>query len=138
MAHTYFTRASLHTPRSDLNALVLNYLIVEGYKPAAEAFAAESGLTTGVKLASIDDRMQIRDAIEKGRVDEAVERVNDLDPDVCPRLSALLFFLWRPVACMSVASPVDTVIFPWTRTAASSHHSQFHAQSICILKRTFT
>jgi hypothetical protein len=35
-----------------------------------------------VDIASIQDRMDIRRAVQSGNVDAAIERVNDLNPDV--------------------------------------------------------
>lgn len=31
----------------------------------------------------IQERMEIRESVEEGRVEEAVRRVNELDPEVC-------------------------------------------------------
>lgn len=60
----------------------MNYLMIEGYKDAAERFASESGLQPSIDLSSIEDRMVIRNAVQNGDIDEAIERVNDLDPEV--------------------------------------------------------
>ena len=60
----------------------MNYLVIEGYKDAAENFALETGLSPSVDLSSIQDRMDIRNAVQAGRIEEAIERVNDLDPEV--------------------------------------------------------
>ena len=49
----------------DLNTLILDYLLLEGFPDAAAEFARETGLPT-----------------EDGRVEEAVRRVNELDPEV--------------------------------------------------------
>lgn len=54
----------------------------QGYVDAARAFEKESGTTPGVDLASISDRMEIRAAVTAGDVDAAVEKVNDLNPEV--------------------------------------------------------
>lgn len=67
---------------SDLNKLVMNYLVIEGYKDAAEKFSNECGLEPNVDLESIQDRMNIRNAIQAGNIEEAIERVNDLNPEV--------------------------------------------------------
>lgn len=67
---------------SELNQIVLDYLIVEGYRDAAIEFAAEAGLTLRVDVEGIQERMLIRDALEAGRVDEAIRRVNELDSEV--------------------------------------------------------
>lgn len=61
----------------------MNYLVVEGYKDAAEQFSSESGLAPTVDLQSIQERMDIRHAIQSGDVDTAIDLVNDLNPEVC-------------------------------------------------------
>lgn len=68
--------------RSDLNALIYDYLVIEGFSDAAVEFARETGLPSEVDEASIRERMEIREAVEEGRVEEAVKRVNELDPEV--------------------------------------------------------
>ena len=60
----------------------MNYLIIEGYKDAAEKFCIEANVSPNVDLNTIQDRMNIRTAIESGKIEEAIERVNDLDPEV--------------------------------------------------------
>ena len=60
----------------------MNYLVIEGYKDAAEQFAQEAQLAPPVDLESIQDRMRIRQAVQCGGIEEAVERVNDLDAEV--------------------------------------------------------
>ena len=69
-------------PRSDLNRLVMDYLVIEGFKSAAEEFSREAGLTAPVDLESIESRMNIREALQRGDVTEAIARVNDLNPEV--------------------------------------------------------
>lgn len=66
----------------DLNRLVMNYLVIEGYKDAAEQFSLESGLEPTIDLESIQERMEIRHAIQSGDVDTAIELVNDVNPEV--------------------------------------------------------
>jgi hypothetical protein len=67
---------------SDLNKLIMNYFVIEGYKDAAETFSQECGLLPSIDVDSIQDRMNIRNAIQNGNVEEAIERVNDLNPEV--------------------------------------------------------
>lgn len=77
---------------SDLNKLIMNYLIIEGYKDAAEKFSQESGAKPPVNLESIQNRMVVRTAIQRGHIEEAIERVNDLNPEVT--LLLLPFLQW--------------------------------------------
>ncbi|KAK0563571.1 hypothetical protein OC844_002148 [Tilletia horrida] len=67
--------------KDDLNRLVMDYLVIEGYKDAAERFAAESGLSPQVDLESIENRMLIRNAIQRGDIENAIGKVNELDPE---------------------------------------------------------
>ena len=67
---------------SDLNALVFEYLLIEGFSEAAVEFARETGVPHDIDHAMIHERMEIREAVEDGRVEEAVRRVNELDPEV--------------------------------------------------------
>jgi hypothetical protein len=68
----------------------MNYLVIEGYKDAAEKFSKEAGLTPNVDLSSIQDRMDIRHAIQSGHIETAVERVNDLNPEVRASLPSVI------------------------------------------------
>ena len=65
----------------------MDYLIIEGYKSAAEEFSKEADLNSPVDFQSIEDRTSIRDAVQRGDVEEAIMRVNDLNPEV--RLASL-------------------------------------------------
>jgi hypothetical protein len=62
----------------------MDYLVIEGYKSAAEEFSQEANLTTPVDFESIETRMDIREALQRGDVEDAIIRVNDLNPDVSP------------------------------------------------------
>lgn len=60
----------------------MDYLVIEGYKTAAEEFSKEADLATPVDLDSIESRMSIREAVQRGDVEEAIDKVNDLNPEV--------------------------------------------------------
>ena len=84
-------RADDASPDSDLNRLVMDYLVIEGYKSAAEEFSQEAGVVTPVDFDSIESRMNIREALQRGDVQDAITRVNDLNPEV-----SLCFFILFP------------------------------------------
>ncbi|THH09470.1 hypothetical protein EW145_g1988 [Phellinidium pouzarii] len=67
--------------KNDLNRLVMDYLVIEGYKSAAEEFSREADLASPVDFQSIEDRTNIREALQRGDVEEAIIRVNDLNPE---------------------------------------------------------
>ncbi|KAG2220268.1 hypothetical protein INT45_009883 [Circinella minor] len=79
--------------KQDLNRLVMNYLVIEGYKDAAEQFSLESGLEPTIDLESIQERMEIRHAIQSGDVDTAIELVNDVNPEILDTNPELFFHL---------------------------------------------
>ena len=77
----------------DLNRLVMDYLVIEGYKSAAEEFSKETGLEGPVDFDSIENRMNIREALQRGDVGDAITRVNDLNPEVSVLFCQVLFRL---------------------------------------------
>ncbi|GAA6039604.1 hypothetical protein JCM8097_002207 [Rhodosporidiobolus ruineniae] len=99
--------ADVHLAKDDLNLLVANYLFTEGYLEAAEHFSRESGLdassssTSGstsaaVGLGDVDNirrRMDIRRAVLRGDVEDALEQVVDLDLEILDLDPSLHFHL---------------------------------------------
>ncbi|KAH9289737.1 hypothetical protein KI387_033854, partial [Taxus chinensis] len=67
--------------KEDMNKLVMNFLVTEGYVEAAERFRTESGTEPEIDLATITDRMAVRRAVQSGNVQDAIEKVNDLNPE---------------------------------------------------------
>ncbi|KAJ1985680.1 hypothetical protein H4R33_003838 [Dimargaris cristalligena] len=84
---------SLSFGKSELNQLIMDYLIIEGYKDAAEKFSEECGLQPDVDLNFIEERMKIRFAVQTGNIEEAIERVNDLNPQILDTNPQLYFHL---------------------------------------------
>lgn len=84
---------SYHLPRAELNKLVMEYLVKEGFRDAVLAFKSETGLDPGVNMAIMDDQIKIRDAVEAGCIQDAVELVNDVDPEILDTNSKLYFHL---------------------------------------------
>lgn len=101
----------------------MEYLVKEGFKDAVAAFEEESGINPGVNMSMLDDQIKIRDAVEagiaacllltvwtlycrvelmrtlfilslsSGSIQEAVELVNDVDPEILDTNSTLFFHL---------------------------------------------
>ncbi|XP_052202001.1 protein GID8 homolog isoform X4 [Diospyros lotus] len=67
--------------KEDMNKLVMNFLVTEGYVDAAEKFRMESGTEPDIDLATITDRMAVKKAVQCGNVEDAIEKVNDLNPE---------------------------------------------------------
>lgn len=61
----------------------MDYLINEGYPAAAKRFAEEANIQPPADAAeTIDERVEIRNAILSGKIQDAIEHINDLDPEV--------------------------------------------------------
>ncbi|CAL8469376.1 g8917 [Coccomyxa elongata] len=85
--------AAVKIRKEDMNRLVMNFLVTEGYVEAAQTFEKESGTQPGIDLGAITDRMEIRKAVQSGNVEEAIERVNDLNPEILEEKQQLSFHL---------------------------------------------
>ncbi|KAG6694560.1 hypothetical protein I3842_09G053700 [Carya illinoinensis] len=71
--------------KEDVNKLVMNFLVTEGFVDAAEKFRIESGtarILADIDLATITDRMAVKKAVQCGNVEDAIEKVNDLNPEI--------------------------------------------------------
>lgn len=84
---------TIHIQRCDMNKLIMNYLVTEGFKEAAEKFQQESGITPSLDLNTMENRIKIRDAIQNGRIQEATALVNELYPELLDNDRYLYFHL---------------------------------------------
>jgi len=69
-------------PYSDINALILDYLTTEGYPTAAKKFSVEANLRPQQEEESVKARQQIQHFIHSGKIQEAIDAVNELEPQV--------------------------------------------------------
>ena len=68
---------------SDINSLIMDYLITEGYPSAAQKFAIEANIPpSSTDLESINERVEIRNSIHRGDLQTAIEKINELNPQV--------------------------------------------------------
>ncbi len=84
---------SYYLPRAEINKLVMEYLVKEGFKDAVLSFSEETGIDPEVNMSSMDDQIKIREAIEGGRIQDAVEMVNNVDPEILDTNQTLYFHL---------------------------------------------
>lgn len=76
------TQADILCSHSDINALIFDYLTTEGYPSAAAKFSKEANLRPQQEEESLLARRQIIQAIHSGKIQEAIEYLNDLEPQV--------------------------------------------------------
>lgn len=82
-------------PKRYLDDVLLEYFIVNGYKEVAATLATESGASDRAReaLSAMDHRAAIRDAVSKGRMEEAMERIKQVAPDLLKSDTELRFRL---------------------------------------------
>ncbi|KAI0482000.1 CTLH/CRA C-terminal to lish motif domain-containing protein [Xylariaceae sp. FL0804] len=92
-----FTRQveEVKTPKSDVNALILDYLTVAGYPNAAAKFSAEANLQPQQPTSAIQTRQRIQTLIHKGEIQAAIEELNELDQSILDTDEPLHFALLR-------------------------------------------
>lgn len=87
LLHMSMRTKALTTCYSDINALILDYLTMEGYPNAAANFSKEANLQPLQESASIQARQDIQNCIHSGDIQSAIETLNELDPEVCSHFS---------------------------------------------------
>ncbi|KAL1222867.1 GID8-like protein [Cardamine amara subsp. amara] len=68
--------------KEDMNRLVMNLLVTKGYREAVDIFQKESGTKPQVDFASFTDRAAVIEAILSGNTEEAIEKLNVLNPEI--------------------------------------------------------
>jgi hypothetical protein len=81
--------------KTDINYLVMDYLITNGYPAAASKFAVEANIQLRTDLESIQERVEIRTFIHSGNIQAAIEKINELNPQILDENPALHFALLR-------------------------------------------
>eukprot|EP00216_Chloropicon_sp_CCMP2111_P005173 CAMPEP_0198247978 /NCGR_PEP_ID=MMETSP1446-20131203/46749_1 /TAXON_ID=1461542 ORGANISM="Unidentified sp, Strain CCMP2111" /NCGR_SAMPLE_ID=MMETSP1446 /ASSEMBLY_ACC=CAM_ASM_001112 /LENGTH=401 /DNA_ID=CAMNT_0043932307 /DNA_START=346 /DNA_END=1548 /DNA_ORIENTATION=- len=85
--------ANLPIRKEQMNKIVMNYFVTEGYVSAARAFSTECGTSPSVDLDTISERMLIRESVMRGDLDGAISLVNDLNPEILEHNPGLFFRL---------------------------------------------
>ena len=87
--------------KQDMNMLMMDYFIKEGFADAAAAFKEESltepvtlgNTITPVDLSTLASRTAVRDAVQKGDMLKALDKINELDPGILEERPKLSFRL---------------------------------------------
>jgi hypothetical protein len=70
-------------PNRDINTVIMDYLIKEGYPDSAKKFAIEANIKQRPDEESIRTRVDIRNAIHSGDIQSVIDMINKLNPEVC-------------------------------------------------------
>ncbi|KAG5304730.1 CTLH domain-containing protein [Histoplasma capsulatum var. duboisii H88] len=81
--------------KTDINFLVMDYLVANGYPSAAQKFAIEANIQPKPDVESIQERVDIRNAIHSGDIQSAIEKLNELNPQILDNNPSLHFALLR-------------------------------------------
>ncbi|KAI1097935.1 CTLH/CRA C-terminal to lish motif domain-containing protein [Jackrogersella minutella] len=96
MKHAFTKQVEeVKTQKSDINALILDYLTVAGYPNAAAKFSTEANLSPQQPSSAIHARQQIQTFIHKGEIENAIHALNDLEPSILDEDEPLHFALLR-------------------------------------------
>ncbi|XP_019440270.1 PREDICTED: glucose-induced degradation protein 8 homolog isoform X2 [Lupinus angustifolius] len=79
--------------KKDMNNMVMNFLVTEGFSEVAEKFRNESGTDSDMDLATIADRMAVKDAVQRGNIEDAIKKVNDSNLEILDTNPQLFFHL---------------------------------------------
>lgn len=79
--------------KTDINFLVMDYLVTNGYPSAAKKFAVEANIQPQADIESIQDRVDIHNSIYSGNIQSAIEKINELNPQILDCNPALHFAL---------------------------------------------
>ncbi|KAI1775718.1 CTLH/CRA C-terminal to lish motif domain-containing protein [Hypoxylon cercidicola] len=92
-----FTRQveEVKTPKSDINALILDYLTLAGYPNAAAKFSTEANLSPHQHSSAIEARQEIQAYIHRGDIENAIRTLNNHDPSILDKDEPLHFALLR-------------------------------------------
>lgn len=74
----------------------MDYLVSEGYPSAAQKFALEANIQPKVEFDSMRERVEIRNAIYRGDIQSAIEKINELNHQVDFPYFSLNFEFKRP------------------------------------------
>lgn len=65
-----------------MNELIMDYLVHEGFKEAAERFREEAGIQPKIATETMDKRIEIRQQIENGDILSAQSSINSYHPEL--------------------------------------------------------
>jgi glucose-induced degradation protein 8 len=67
--------------------------IKEGFKEAADKFGSETGICYPYDSESLNERIKIREFIESGKIEKAINLTNNLHPELIDNNRLLAFHL---------------------------------------------
>uniref|UniRef100_A0AC35G0C3 Uncharacterized protein n=1 Tax=Panagrolaimus sp. PS1159 TaxID=55785 RepID=A0AC35G0C3_9BILA len=92
----YLADTDVRADSEKIHGLVVDFLICEGYREAAELLCAQSNIEFPEdEKVSLDKRYEIRTSIVKGEVDKAIQQINNYTPNLLKENPKIHFQLLR-------------------------------------------
>ena len=132
LSSSYIGKNNCQLPRNTTNEIVMNYLVTEGFKESAEKFRDETGILNNVELSGMDSRIKIQEAIQAGKVVEAISMVNQLHPELLDDDRYLFFHLQQQqlIELIRESKVEDALTFATEKLAERGAESGFVLEEI--------
>lgn len=91
------------------SVLIVDTVLLEGFKDAADKFRSESSATSNIDLETMNDRIKVREAVQVGNIQGAIDLVNDLHPELLDCNRYLYFHL--QVRMVVRAPQLNNIVF---------------------------
>eukprot|EP01138_Halocafeteria_seosinensis_P002890 gb/GECG01002952.1/.p1 GENE.gb/GECG01002952.1/~~gb/GECG01002952.1/.p1 ORF type:complete len:375 (+),score=50.14 gb/GECG01002952.1/:1-1125(+) len=114
--------------KSFLNNVVMEYLVIEGHRDAAAALERESGCQPQQSLQSIEDRVEVRNAIMAKDIGSALEKLHEINPRLLEEHPELHFRLLQQQTCDLIGDQN----WPKALEVAQSHLAKLAADHVSM------
>ncbi|AFZ80398.1 hypothetical protein BEWA_032510 [Theileria equi strain WA] len=104
---------SIQVPESDIHRVIANYLFVNMHEESFNSFVQETQFQADDLKPTISQRKVIRNAILEGRMVDAIDSINALDPGILKENGKVLFtlLLYHLVDIIKTGNLVNAVSF---------------------------
>jgi hypothetical protein len=130
--------AQISLRKQDMNQLVMDFLVQEGYKEGALQFQKEAGITgkytfhankhcaADIDFGLIDSRNEVRVLIEAGKVEEATRKINEINPELLEKNSHLYFKLKKQqlIELIKAKKTEEAIMFAQQKVAPKCKNSK--------------
>jgi len=110
---------------SCLQKCILFVCLLEGYQEAAEHFQNEASVEPGEDVSTLQERMQVREAVQNGHIENAVQLIDSHFPGLLLSNNELRFQLqvcsWLIIAVKSVFWWTMFYLLPPSRLIVINH-----------------
>jgi hypothetical protein len=122
--------------RVQMDSLVMNYFVVQGYREAAQQLEKESKVAPQVELQTLEDRTCIRSLIMSGEIGKAITSINKLSSDLLTGNVKLRFGLQKQQLVELVVCGKVEEALAFAQTDLAYVAEEYVSQLILIARRS--